>query len=85
MPAQESGPSCVRFWPEARYRSYGYDHVVHLSSQCHRTASCNVSTSVSRAPVVVAIDPGEHLEVLTLRGSPLSEFAVDVQCSRGTR
>ncbi len=85
IPAQEPPPSCVRSWPEARYRNYGYDHIVHLSSRCHRTASCNVSTNVSRAPVVVAIAPSEHIEVLTFRGSPMPEFTANVQCSHGTR
>ena len=84
-PSQEPPPSCVHFWPEARYRNYGYDHIVHLDSRCQRTASCRVSTDVTPAPVVVAIDPGEHIEVLTYRGSPSPEFTADVDCARGTR
>ena len=84
-PSQEPPPSCVRFWPEARYRSYGYDHIVHLDSSCHRTASCRVSTDVNPAPVVVAIAPGEHIELVTYRGSPSSEFTAEVNCARGTR
>lgn len=78
-------PSCVRSWPEARYRNYGYDHIVHLNSRCHRTASCNVSTDVSPKVIAVTVAPGEHIEVLTQSGSPVPEFVVNVECSRGTR
>lgn len=77
-------PSCVRFWPEARYRSYAYDHVVHLESECVRSTSCNVSTNVNPAVIVVAIDPGQHLEVVTARGVNSSDFTPLVQCSAGT-
>jgi hypothetical protein len=76
---------CVTFWPEARYRSYAYDHIVHLVSRCHRVAACNVSTNVSPKVLVVAVSPGEELEVLTLRGSPNPDFTADVRCSHGTR
>jgi hypothetical protein len=75
----------VRYWPETRYRSYAYDHVVHLSSGCHRVASCTVATNLSPTAVVVAVPPGEHVEVVTLRGSQLPEFTPMVACSLGTR
>ena len=81
----QAEPSCVRFWPEARYRSYAYDHIVHLQSDCHRAASRNVSTNVSPSVVVVAIDPGVHLEIVTARGSETPDFTPAVQCSQGTR
>ncbi len=76
---------CVRSWPETRYRSYAYDHVVHLSSNCHRIASCTVATNVNPAAVMVAVAPGEHVEVVTARGSELPEFTPDVRCAPGTR
>jgi hypothetical protein len=85
VPAQEPVPSCVHHWPEARYRSYQYDHIVHLISRCHRTASCSVSSNVNPTAVVVAIAPAEHLEVVTARGSETPEFTPYVRCSRGTR
>lgn len=81
----EAEPSCVRAWPEARLRSYAYDHIVHLQSDCYRIASCNVSTNVNPTPIVVAIEPGQHLEVVTARGSETPEFTPTVQCSTGTR
>ena len=85
VPAQEPEPSCVRHWPEARYRNYQYDHVVHLESRCHRPASCRVSTDVNPTVVVVAIAPNEHLEVVTSRGSQSPEFTPNVRCARGMR
>jgi hypothetical protein len=82
---EEQSPACVRFWPEARYRNYAYDHVVHLNSRCHRVASCNVSTDVNPAVVVVAIAPDERLEVVTSRASQTPEFTPIVECTRGSR
>ncbi len=76
---------CVRSWPEARLRSYAYDHVVHLGSSCHRIASCTVATNLNPKPIVVAVPPGEELEVVTSRGSEMAEFTPEVRCSRGTR
>jgi hypothetical protein len=83
--APASDGDCLRFWPEARYRSYAYDHVVHLGSSCHRAASCLVATNVSPKPIAVAVQPLEHVEVVTLRGSDLAEFVPQVKCSLGTR
>jgi hypothetical protein len=85
MPAQDPAPSCIRSWPEARYRNYQYDHIVHLNSKCHREASCAVSTDVNPTVVMVTIAPDEHLEVVTSRGSQTPEFTPNVRCSRGTR
>jgi hypothetical protein len=85
-PTAESSPSqCVRVWPEARLRNYAYDHVVHLQSNCHRTASCEVSTNVAPKVVVIAVEPGQAIEVVTLRGSENPEFTPFVRCSAGTR
>jgi hypothetical protein len=82
----EGAPSqCVRFWPEARLRNYAYDHVVHVQSNCHRTASCEVSTNVTPSVVVVAVEAGQALEVVTLRGSETPDFTPFVRCSAGTR
>jgi hypothetical protein len=84
-PAAETQPaSCVRFWTEARLRGYAYDHVVHLESGCHRTASCNVSTNVAPRVLVVAVEPSQTLEVVTLRGSENPDFVAIVRCASGT-
>jgi hypothetical protein len=83
--AESDSSQCVHFWPEARLRNYAYDHVVHLQSSCHRTASCNVSTNVTPQVVTIAVEPGQALEVVTLRGSENPEFTPFVHCSAGTR
>ena len=79
-PAQASNPTCIRFWPEARYRNYGYDHVVHLESECQTQAVCEVSTDVNPTEISVRLPAGEHVEVLTMRGSPAREFRSRVTC-----
>jgi hypothetical protein len=58
--------------------------VVHLESGCHRTASCNVSTNVSPRVLVVAVEPSQTLEVVTLRGSENPDFVAIVRCAAGT-
>jgi hypothetical protein len=79
--AEEPEPlQCVRYWPEARYSGAGYDHWVHLESACNVLASCNVVTNVNPDATVVTIQPGEHLAVLTWRGSPAYEFTTWVEC-----
>lgn len=72
--------ACVRAWPEARYRNYGYDHIVHLYNGCSAAARCRVSTDVAPAPIDVALAVGEKREVVTFRGSPSSQFAFQVSC-----
>ena len=71
---------CVEFWPEARYRAYGYDHIVHLSSHCPAPALCQVSTDVAPNEIKIHVFPGTHVEVLTFRGSPARTFRPRVQC-----
>lgn len=82
--AEANSPSapvtCVRAWPEARYRNYGYDHIVHVLSRCRLRAICDVSTSVRPEPIRVRIAPREHQRVLTFRGSPRRQFIPNVQC-----
>lgn len=78
----ESDPvlTCVESWPEARYRAYGYDHIVHLRSRCRVTADCTVTTDVSPEASRAVVRPAEHVEVLTFRGSPAREFTPTVVC-----
>ena len=73
-------PPCVQFWPEARYRNYAYDHVVHLSNACQTRALCAVSSDLSPTAINVDLAIGESTEVLTLRGSPAREFNPRVDC-----
>jgi hypothetical protein len=77
-PAQDR--ACVHYWPEARFRNYAYDHVVHLLSRCEERALCAVSSDVNPKPVLVEVPPGERVEVLTFRGSPAREFRPFVEC-----
>lgn len=71
---------CVQAWTEARYRNYGYDHIVHIYNGCAIFATCQVSTNVAPKPIVVRVKPASLIEVLTFRGSPSSEFVARVSC-----
>lgn len=71
---------CVRYWAEARYRNYGYDHIVHLGNGCAKVAICDVATNVNPTPIRVRLQPDELREVLTFRGSPAQEFVPHVSC-----
>ena len=73
-------PTCIASWPEARYRNYGYDHIVHIANGCPAQAICSVSTDVSPNPIQVTVASHEELEVLTARGSPAREFTPRVEC-----
>lgn len=74
------GP-CMRWHQEARYRGYGYDHLVTLVSHCERSVACEVSTDVAPSAVTVAVAPGATETVLTFRGSPAREFTASVVCA----
>lgn len=76
-----AAPTCIRWWAEARFRNYGYDHWVHVHSGCNVDAVCAVSTNVRREPIEVRVAPGRTVEVLTFRGSPAREFAARVDCA----
>ena len=38
---------CVTVVNEARYRNYGYDHVVHLKNDCEEAITCSITTGPS--------------------------------------
>jgi hypothetical protein len=73
-------PTCVAFWPEIRYRNYGYDHIVHLRSACDVQAYCRVWSDVNPHPTDVLVPPREEIEVVTFRGSPARQFTPHVEC-----
>jgi hypothetical protein len=78
---QASGEvKCVDHWAEARYQNYGYDHIVHLLSNCRTEVVCLVSTNVSPKALRVELPSGAEVEVLTYRGSPSREFTPNVRC-----
>jgi hypothetical protein len=78
-------PGCVRWRSEARYRAYGYDHLVTVYNGCEAPAVCTVTTNVNPDPIGVQIAPGKEAEVLTFRGSPAREFQARVRCALEAR
>jgi hypothetical protein len=70
----------VRYWTEARWRNYGYDHIVHLQNGCRHALRCAVSTDVAPRPVVVSLPSASQREVLTFLGSPARAFSASVAC-----
>ena len=76
----ETLPSCVRVWAEARYRPFGYDHLVYIHNDCARTAACTVSTDVNPDRMHVSVRPQDEVEVVTWVGSPARVFKATVAC-----
>jgi hypothetical protein len=73
-------PDCVDVWGEARYRNYGYDHLVHVANHCAEPVRCDVWTSVNPARISVTVAAHDSKEVLTFRGSPAREFVPGAEC-----
>ncbi|MFW6051960.1 MAG: hypothetical protein ACODAU_12355 [Myxococcota bacterium] len=80
-PRESEVPECVRYWGEARYGAYGYNHVVHVANDCDRTVDCRVSTNVSPDWQRVKVPAGETKEVVTYIASPSREFTPYVRCT----
>ena len=78
--AQGSRSCAIRYWNEARYRSYAYDHIVHIRSGCPRRVHCTVSTNVNPKSMKVSVRAAGQTEVLTFRGSPSRVFASTITC-----
>jgi len=79
-PSERSTPTCIDVWGEARYRNYGYDHIVHVNDRCSAAAICDVSTDVNPEVQRFTIAAGQEIEVVTYRGSPSREFRPHVEC-----
>ena len=73
-------PDCVQFWPEARPRSYAYDHIVHVRNACEAQAICAISSDDAPTPVNTTVAPGQEVEVLLTADSPAREFVPRVRC-----
>jgi hypothetical protein len=73
-------PVCVTWSAEARYRPYGYDHLVHLKNGCDQPAVCRVTTNVNPTPAEARVLPKQTATVVTFQGSPAREFAANVAC-----
>ena len=72
---------CIRAWPEARMRAYGYDHVVHVQNACIKDAVCSIATDVNPDAVIVRVPKGAEVETVTWLGSPAREFIPKVKCT----
>ena len=73
-------PACVKWKTEARYRPYGYDHLVHIKNECELTAKCEVSTNVNPEVQKAEIKPREEKTVITYLGSPWRAFEPIIEC-----
>jgi hypothetical protein len=73
-------PPCIHFWSEARYRPFGYDHVVHIRSACSADARCKVTTDVNPEVLDATVPAHGEVEVITQVGSPAREFTAEVAC-----
>ena len=85
-PADMQGgkPNCVDVRTEARFRNYGYDHLVTVRNGCDQALTCDVATDVSPEPSRVTVQAHAEVEVLTFRGSPAREFSAKVECRSAT-
>lgn len=81
--SEASAPACIGFWGEARFRGYGYYHIVHVANGCDRAAVCDVSTDVNPTPERVTVPAKQQVEVVTFQGSPAREFVPHVECKLG--
>ncbi len=72
---------CVTTAGEARYRNYGYDHLVRITSSCDVPSECAVTTNVSPGAIKVTVPAGQTVEVLTFRGSPAATFTHQAVCT----
>jgi len=82
VPAAWATPvnQCMTWRTEARYRNYGYDHMVHIHNGCEQRVACRVSTNVNPTETRVTISPGADVTVVTFVGSPSREFTANVTC-----
>lgn len=74
-------PACIHTSTTARFRGYGYDHVVRIENTCAKAASCEVSTNSAPKPVHADVPAGGESEIVAFRGSPAREFTANVNCT----
>jgi hypothetical protein len=77
----DSAAACIKVRPEARYRGYGYNHIVHVADVCAAAAECDVSTDVNPQPTHVSVPAKGEVEVTTFVGSPARVFTPKVECT----
>ena len=72
---------CASVTASARFKGYGYTHVVTLTNSCQRAVSCEVWTDADPTPhVTLQAKPGKSAEVITRNGSPASEVRAEKVC-----
>jgi len=72
---------CATVTASARFKAYGYTHVVTLSNGCQRAVSCEVWTDVDPSPhFTLEAKPGKSAEVVIRNGSPASEVHAGKLC-----
>lgn len=74
-------PTCIEFRGEARYRGYGYHHIVIVENGCDRAARCDVATDVTPESQSVDVPAGQSSETITRTGSPSRAFEPRVSCT----
>jgi len=74
-------PTCIEHRGEARYRGYGYQHIVIINNGCDQDARCEVATDVTPESANVHVPAGETKEIITRNGSPSRAFEPRVSCS----
>jgi hypothetical protein len=72
--------SCVAVETEARFKGFGFDHVVTLRNGCKKPARCSVKTDANPRASSVELAVGEERMIVTFAGSPAREFRADVTC-----
>jgi hypothetical protein len=73
-------PTCIRVWPEARMRAYGYDLIIHVQNTCTKDALCAVSSDVNPEVSNVKVPKAAEVETVAWLGSPAREFTPRVKC-----
>jgi hypothetical protein len=81
----DSVAKCIQVVPEARYRGYGYNHIVHVANVCQSNAECDVSTDVNPQAQHISLAGGATTEVNTFLGSPARVFTPKVDCKLSAR
>lgn len=76
-------PECIRVRAEARRGINGYEHWVHIDSDCDLAAACDVSTDVNPESMTVTVQPRSTGSVLTSSEVSTNEFTPYVTCRLG--
>lgn len=76
-------PECIHVRAEARRGTTGYEHWVHIDSDCDVAAACDVSTDVNPESMTVTVQPRRTASVLTASEVATNQFTPYVTCQLG--